>query len=301
MASTGALFALSLSILAASDVRIDAGSSFFVHSANWKKRFSMWALLATGLCSLLAIFIAQQAIECESKIVRAVKIAMTISQSGRSNDVGWNNAKSEMLQLINEGVVINPHYRELTPIVADALAGWGDWKNATWIWESVLESRPFVVALLANASRGEMQAGDFFKAEEYIRRAKILQPNSPTLATLEVMLWSRTGKEHEAGLRARELLRNKAIDPDLIRTAYYLGMRNRDSELAIQALELQINTWPNQAVDGWLKLGQIYDAVEAKNQRKAIQSYRAAFQAADPKYKNAVLAEIPQIYRAKIK
>jgi O-antigen ligase len=300
MATTGALFALSLSVLAASDERLDSGGSFFLHSVNWKTRFSMWALLATGLCSLLAMFIAQRAIECESKIVRAVKIAMTISQSGRPNDVGWNNAKSEMLQLINEGVVINPHYRKLTPIVADALAGWGDWKNATWIWESVLESRPFVVALLANASRGEMQAGDFFKAEEFIQRAKTLQPDSPVLAMLEVMLWSRTGKEHEAGLRARELLRNKAIDPDLVQTAYYLGMRNRDAELAIHALELQINTWPNQAVDGWLKLGKIYDSPLAKNQSKAIQSYQAAFTAADPQYKDAVLAMIPQIYLAKI-
>jgi O-antigen ligase len=300
MATTGALFALSLAILVASDMRLDARGSFLLQTAQWEKRLSGWALVAMSVCSLLAVFIAQQAIECESKIVRAVKIAMTISQSGRPNDMGWRDAKSEMLKLVNEGIAINPHYRKLTPIVADALAGWGDWKNATWIWESVLESRPHVVALLANASRGELQAGNFFKAEEYIRRAQALQPKSLALATLEVMLLSQTGKEYEAGLRARELLRNDITDLDLIRTAYFLGIRNRDPELAIQALELRIKIWPAQAVDGWLKLGNIYDEPGAKNKAKAIQSYQAALAAADPRDKPAILAMVPANYRAEI-
>ena len=185
--------------------------------------------------------------------------------------------------------------------MADALAGWGDWKNATWIWESVLESRPHVLALLANITRGHILTGNFLKAQETLDRAKNLQPTAPVLAALEVMLESRTGREKEAAVHAKELLLAGKFDIDLVRTAYFLGMQNRDPELAIQALELRIKTWPNQSLDGWLKLGNIYNSPEAKNESKAIQSYRAALNAAAPEHKNAVLAIIPPIYHARMK
>jgi O-antigen ligase len=301
MATTGAMFALSLSILAASDVRLGAGHFFLLYSTPWKPQLSRVALITTGLCSVLAIFIAQQAIECESKIVRAVKIAMTIQQSSQPNNTDWNIAKTEMLELVTQGVAINQHYRKLTPIVADALASWGDWKNATWIWESVLVSRPYVFALISNLARSCIQMGDYSKASEYLNRARDLQPNSTTLAMLEVILWSRVGMEPQAASRAKGLLDKNVIDPDLVRTAYYLGMRTRNPALAIQALELRIKAWPKQAIDGWMKLGQIYDVPEARDPKKALQSYQGAMDAASPEQKNAVLAMIPQIYHSKIK
>ena len=111
MASTGALFALGLSILAASDARLGTGRSFWVQAVLWRARYSWWSLPGAALCGALAMYIAQQAIECESKIVRAVKTALTISQSGKPNDPGWARAKSEMLSLVEDGVAINPHYR----------------------------------------------------------------------------------------------------------------------------------------------------------------------------------------------
>ena len=300
MATTGALFALSLSVLAASDARLQIGGTWLVQTLPWRTKISAGAFLLIGLCSALALHIAQQAIECESKIVRAVKLAMTITQSGRPNDADWMSTRAEMLKLMKDGIAINPHYRKLTPIVADSLAGWGDWKNAVWIWESVLESRPNVFPLLANITRGQMQIGNFAKTSQYLERAKTLHPNSPTVGTLDVMLLSRTGKEQEAAIRAKELLEGNVMDPDLLRTAYYLGMRTHNSALAIQALELRIKTLPNQAVDGWLKLGQIYDTQEAKDVQKATQSYRAALEAANPTYKGAILALISLKYHSKI-
>lgn len=300
LASTGTLFALSLSILAASDARLGDGRSFLWHPVEWQARYALWALSATALCTGLALYIAQQAVECETKFVRAIKIALTVSQSGTPNDSNWDKDKTEMLRLMREGIAINPHYRKLTPMAADAMAGWGDWKNATWIWESVLESRPHIVVILANVARGYMQAGNLSRAQEYLNRAKNLQPTAPTLATLEVMLWSRTGKDREAALRAKELLRAGVFDHDLFQTAYLLGLRNQDPELAIQALELGIKTWPAKAVDGWLKLGDIYNSTAAKDESKALQAYRAALDASPEPYRNAVLAIIPPTYRARI-
>ena len=198
LATTGALFALSLSILAASDIRLAAGSSFLSRGMKWRPCYAAWALLATALCTGLGAYIAQQAVACEAKLVQAIKIALTISQSGYPNDPRWGKIKAEMLGLVREGIAINPHYRKLTPIVADALAGWGDWKNATWIWESVLESRPYVVIILANVARGHLQSGNHAKAQEYFDRAMALQPSAPTLVPLQKMLGHQAKEDAQA-------------------------------------------------------------------------------------------------------
>ena len=205
-----------------------------------------------------------------------------------------------MLSLLREGIAINPHYRKLTPLVADAMAGWGDWKNAIWIWESVLESRPNVVALLTNLAKGYLQNGNLSKAQETIQRAKALQPDSLQTSALEVVLWTKLGKDADAAQRAKVLLKADSIDYELVRFSYFLGMRILDPELAILALEMRIKNWPNDAVDGWLKLGKIYDAPEARDERKALQSYRAALKAAQPSEKAAVLAAIPPTYRGRL-
>ena len=297
LATTGALFALCLSALAASDSRLSGNKLLPTLQISWSNRYSIWGLCATAIGTGIALFIAQQAILCESKIVRAVKIALSIMQSDKPKDPGWDQAKFEMLNLIKEGIVINPHYRKLTPIVADSLAAWGDWGNATWVWESVLESRPNVVAMRVNVARGHIQMGEFTKAQADLEGAAKIAPTAPSLPVLQVLLWSRSGREQEAAERAMELLNAGVIDPDLIRSSYNLGMKIRSPKLAILALELRIKTWPNQAVDGYLKLGDIYSAPEAKDGDKALQAYRAALAATQPAHKIAVLAMIPPAYR----
>ena len=235
LACTGVLFALSLSILGASDVRLGLGRHYLWRRAAWQKYQSISALCATAVCTGLAFYIAQQAIECEARLVRATRIALTIAQSADPTDPRWEREKATLLQLLREGIAINPHYRKLTPIAADAMAAWGDWKNATWVWESVLASRPNVVGILANVARGHLQAGDVAKAQDYFERAKRLQPTAPPLASLEVLLLSKTGKDQQAASRAQELLQNGSLDRDLIQLAYSLGHRQQNPSLVVLA------------------------------------------------------------------
>src|SRR5206468_1559582 len=110
----------------------------------------------------------------EFKIVRATRMALSISASGNPNDPQWRPVKAEMLRLIREGIAINPHYRKITPMVADEVARWGDWKDAIWIWESVLSSRPHVVAIMANVARGYASTGETEKALAWLQRAKAI-------------------------------------------------------------------------------------------------------------------------------
>ena len=183
-------------------------------------------------------------------------------------------------------------------MVADSLAGWGDWKNAIWIWESVLQSRPNIVIVMTNVARGYLQLGNHQKAKEYLERAKRIQPSAIAVNSLEVTFLEQTGRSGEAAQRAQDLLKAGVVDRELVQTAYDLGIRLHRPEVAILAMETGIRVWPTRAVDGWLKLGDIYASPDSRDDRKAIESYRRALATSSPAYRASVLAEIPQQYRS---
>ena len=301
MASTGALFGLMLAILGASDARLGYSGVTACTRIPWKPGYSQVGAVVMMVCLALATFITQQAAASESKIVRSVKLALAVSQSGDYQNPKWDKTKREMLTLIKEGTDINPHYRKITPMVADEMAKWGDWKNAVWIWESVLSSRPYVVAIMSNVARGYAQIGQNEKALEYLTRAKALQPKATSVNSLEVILLSRTGKEPQAYRRSKELMEAGEYDFDLINAAYVLGARAKDWPMALKALELRSQRWPEQAVDGWLKIGNIYASVaEVKDESKALAAYKAAMAAAPEANKAATRAQIPAAYQARL-
>jgi O-antigen ligase len=301
MASTGALFALNLAILGAADARLGLRSWVLANRLRWKPAYSQGMAVAMMLCMTLTIYISQQAAECESKIVRSVKIALTITQSGDFNNPKWDKPKAEMLKLIHEGVAINPHYRKITPMVADEMAKWGDWTNAMWVWESVVGSRPYVIAILSNIARGYVQLGQTDKALETLYRAKKLQPNAPSVRSLEVILLSRSGKEPEATRLVKEYFKDDFYDVDLVNAGYVLGVRAKDWPLALKALELRNKSWPAQAVDGWMKIGNIYASTEVKDEAKALDAYRHALELAPEKDKLELRTkQIPTMYQARL-
>lgn len=300
MASTGALFAMSLAILAASDARLGFRSAAAATRLPWKPVYAQRLALTSVACLALASYITQQAAECEAKIVQAVKLALTISQSGNHQSPRWDKSKREMLTLIRQGIDINPHYRKITPMVADEIAKWGDWKNAVWIWESVVGSRPYVTAILSNIARGYAQLGQPDKAFDYLRRAQKLQPNAPSVASLEVILLSRSGKEAEALRIARKRIAEDVYDYDMVSAAYTLGVRARDWALALKSLEMRNNGWPDQRVDGLLKSGDIFAATEVKDEARALEFYKAALAATPDPDKATTRARIPTLYQPRL-
>ena len=227
------------------------------------------ALAVAGLA--LAMHISQLAAESEQKIVRATKIALTISASGNPNHPKWDKAKKEMLNLIREGVAINPHYRKITPMVADELARWGDWRNATWIWESVLQ--------LAPLRRGDPDQ----RGARAIRRwATPTRPWSTwsgprscsrerrAVRSLEVILLSRAGQEARAlelaprghrRQRRRLRPRQRHFRPGLAGGRLRVG-RQRPWSLRMAA-------WPASRAEGHVQLGNMY-ASGAKDPDKAL-------------------------------
>ncbi|HWP12688.1 MAG TPA: O-antigen ligase family protein [Ramlibacter sp.] len=299
MASTGALFALCLAALAASDARLGLGGRLAAAPAAWRPSFSR-ALAVLALAGIaLAAYITHYAAESEQKLVRATKIALTISASGEPNNPKWNKAKAEMLTLVREGVAINPHYRKVTPMVADELAKWGDWKNATWIWESVLSSRPHVVAIITNVARGYASMGNTAEALANLERARKIQPRAPAVRSLEVILLSRTGQEARALELARQAIADNIYDVDLANATFVLGWRAGDFALAAEAIRLRMIGWPETRMDGYLQLGDMY-ALAAKDPVRALDAFKQALALAPLAQRPALLQRIPAAYRAKL-
>jgi O-antigen ligase len=299
MASTGALFALCLAGLAASDARLGAVGRWSIARLPWRPAYAQAAVLSTGACLVLAAYITQAAAESEQKIVRATKFAITISASGSPNHPKWDKTKAEMLKLIREGVAINPHYRKITPMVADELAKWGDWQNATWIWESVLGSRPYIVAIMTNIARGYTSMGNPAKALEYLERAKNIQPRAPAVRSLEVILLSRTGQEARALQMAREAIGDKIYDFDLANAGFILAWRAGDYPFAAKSMQMRITGWPESRLSGYVQLGNMY-ATHDVDPEKALQYFRHALALASETQREDVLSKIPASYRSRL-
>lgn len=299
MAATGALFALCLAGLAASDARLGFAGPAAALRLPWRPRFSHAAAAITVGCIALAAFITQRAAESEQKLVRATKIALTISASRDPNNPKWNPTKAEMLQLIREGIAINRHYRKITPMAADEVAKWGDWKDATWIWESVLTSRPYVVAIMTNVARGYTTMGKNAEALALLERAKKIQPRAPAVRSLEVILLSRTGQQARAIERARQAMDDRIYDFDLANATFALGWRAGDYELAARAMHMRMVGWPETRAVGFLQLGDMY-AKAAKDPEKAVTAYRQALSSAPETERPALLQRIPREYWPKL-
>ncbi len=244
LATTGSLFALSLALLAASDARLNNPGPLRAVLVSFKPMYARSMAAVMVVCLVLAGYISQQAMAVEQKLVTAVKIALAISASGDANDPQWDPFKNNMLALTREGVAINPHYRKITPMVADELGRWGDWQNAVWVWESVVASRPHVVVIMANIARGYAQLGDNAKAMQYLARCEELQPRSVSVRTLKLVLLSRQGRESEALKLAKQYLQEGTYDADLLHTAYLLGTQSQDTELVTQSLALRQKDFP---------------------------------------------------------
>lgn len=305
LAVTGALFALCLGILAASDIRLSKSTEIGSKSGDrrfqlpWQPALSSLALAVILASTVLATYIAQQAAASERKLVEAIKYALMISGTGRPNDPRWNPVKDDILALMKEGIAINPHYRKLTPVAADEFARWGDWKNAVWIWESVVSSRPYVVAIISNIARGYAQMGNMQKAFELLERCKQIQPRAPAVRYLEIVLLSRTGKEAQALGLAQQSLNENIYDLELVNAAWAMGLRGGDYDLAIQAMALRNRKWPAGRVDGLLKLGNLY-ATQKKDDAKALASFREALAAAPVSAIVATRQRIPADFLARL-
>jgi O-antigen ligase len=297
MATTGALFAILLGILAATEGQA-VRRRLMVRSTPGQNR--AWLGLAVTLpCLALAGYISYQAAMVESKLITATKMALTLSASGTPTDPRWEDTKQQMLALAHEGIAINPHYRKITPTVADQLASWGDWKNAIPIWQSVVASRPYIVAILSNIGRGFLQLRDIDSSIRYLAMAKAVQADAPTVRTLEVVLLTQTAQEDKALKLTRDYLQAGSYDAELLGIAISMGTRAKDWPLVIQALKLRTKESPALASDSWLRIGVIYQDT-FNDDAQALEAFRKAIASAPEQYRSRIRERVPETARGRL-
>lgn len=296
MATTAALFALCLGALAASEARLAAAGRLGARAMRWGPGLARAAIASCLVCIVLAVYVAQRAAEAERKIVRAVKLALTITASGQPNHKQWDAAKREMLRLIAEGIERNRHYRKITPIVADELARWGDWRNAIWIWDSVLGSRPHIVVIQCNIARGFIAIGQPHNAWPYLERAKRIQPRAAAVRSLEVMLLGSSGRDGPALQLAQQSISEGIVDFEMAHSAFVLARRLKDVASAQQAADLMLQRWPDRAMETYMMLGKYY-AEDVGDASKAREAFTRALGTASPAQRPLVEAQIPAEYR----
>jgi len=299
MAATGALFALCLGALAASDTRLGWQPSWGTAAIRWKPSAWSGAFAASLAAMGLAIYIATQAALAERNLVRAARLALTIAASPDPASPRWDRGKAEMLRLAREGIDINPHYRKITPIIADEAARWGDWANAAWIWESVLSSRPYVVAVLANTARAHLVLGQTERALAYTERAKRIQPEAPAVRSVEVLLLTQSGEDAKALALGRQAVSDGVADFDMSNAVFVLARRARDFELADRAMRVRLANWPDRRSEGYLDLGLMY-AMESNESDKAVAAFVKAVEEAPPGQRDAVIEQVPHALRARV-
>lgn len=300
LAATGALFALCLGGLAASDARLALAGGLLARPLRWSPMIATGAMAATVASLGVAVVITQRAADSEYKLISAVKMALTISASGQPDSPQLAQQRRQMLQLTREGVAINPHYRKLTPMIADEVAKWGDWANATWIWESVLRSRPNVVAIISNAARGRSTLGDRDAAMAHLARAMQIQPRAPSVRSLEVIMLARNGEEARAMELARRSLAEGIQDYDLVNTLMVLAWRAGDVPLTLRTLERRMQEYPQSRPLGQIQLG-ILQATELKQPDQAMASFRAGLAMASSEAERAgLLQQVPPAFRAQV-
>lgn len=297
LASTGALFALCLGGLAASDARMEA--AWLPRPLQWSPWLSRAGVAASVACLALALYITQRAANAERDLVSAAKMALAITASGDWNDPRAAPEKREMLESVRAGIALNRHYRKITPMVADELARWGDWSDATWIWESVLSSRPYVVAILTNVARGYSTLGQPAKAMEYMRRARKLQPDAPAVRSLEVVLLARGGEEAKALALARESFAQGIEDYDLVNALFILAWRAHDVPTAERAMRERLARFPESRVQGYLQLGTMY-AGEAHDDARALEAFRQGWLATPVAERGAYVRQVPPAFRGRV-
>ncbi len=78
-----------------------------------------------------------------------------------------------------------------------------------------------------------------------------------------------------------------------------MGVKSGDYDFAIQGMELRNKVWPDQPVDGLIKLGHIH-AFQKNDDAKALAYYKAAMAASSEGARDAMQQRIPPAYWSRL-
>jgi hypothetical protein len=295
MASTSALLALCLALLASSDIRLGRGGHGQASNLPWtntRNRILLGLLLAA---TLVAVYLTQRAVRAERLIIHAIHIGNTLRYQ---HVAPLAERQAAMAQSIRQGIALNPHYRKLVNIAADDLAMSGDFATALWIFESLVASRRHIPDAWANMVLITLRMKEGTKAEAALAQLKRLQPDSPRTRALEIQMLAQTGRGAEAARLLHGYFLQGRLEYDLVQVGLALGTELADWALAIDALQLLITGWPAEAQTAYIRLGRIYANAPLADPARAMAAFRAGMALAQPGQQADFISEVPAQFRA---
>jgi hypothetical protein len=108
----------------------------------------MLVMLACMLAA--AVYASVQAARAERRYIQAIYAGNALRAAPDLPAPRAQELQEELVRLVQEGLAINPHYRQLASVSADTLMRLGNESEALRVWERVVTSRPNIAHIWAN-------------------------------------------------------------------------------------------------------------------------------------------------------
>lgn len=300
LATTGALLSIGLALLAGSDMRLENQSTYFAGQLKWRHTHAKPVIFLLVFCSAAWGYCTVQAMRAEYKLIHAIHMMNGLLRGTPVDEATRTARTADMLNSIREGIAINPHYRKITAELAEPFAASGDWANAVWILESVVASRPHVAALWSALATGHATLGQHAHAQAALQHVKRLKPDAVATQTLEAFVLHTAGHSDQAIALLNHCFDAGEFDFAMLQTAYAIGYQATNWPLAIRSQELKIATWPEQAADGYFRLGLIYAKPAVHDDDRALASFKAGLEKVPPTQQANYLSQVPVEFRRRM-
>ncbi|MDZ7922397.1 O-antigen ligase family protein [Rhodoferax sp.] len=300
LASTGALFTLSLALLASTDSRLFLRDALGYGKTVIGKghRLYVTGLLLAG--SALAALTTVQAIRAEMLIVGGIHALNKAQQILPADASAARAAQARGVELLKEGLAVNAHYRKVISIASEQLASLKDWEHAAMVLQSIADSRPHIANVWSNLVLTRIEQGQAEPAMAAWRELKRLQPDTPRTRAMELLVLSRTGQEAQAIAKLHAYFDQGVVEYDMTLLAYTLGLRLHQWDLAERGLRLQAQAWPGNAADSYFRLGNVYVEAGKGFEDRALAAFRLGWKAVPAGEKALYQRLVPAHYREQL-
>ena len=251
---------------------------------------------------MLGVWGVQRAVRTEYLLLSALHQLDTLPKNAAPLDAGIATSKAKWLAQLRLGNQLNPHYRQFTPLAAEITMAQADWLNTTWILESAVTSRPFVYAFWFGLARTYTQMGRTEDAIGALMHLEQLRPRASATRVMEIVVANLRGDDAQAKALLQDQFAHPSLPMDyqIPQTGYALGLKLHDQGLVIQSLELRNRLWPQQAADGYFRMGLSYSEMEPRNTARALQAFTQGLQQVAPLHRNEYLRQVPEVYREQL-
>ena len=302
LASTASQLALALGLLGAADLA--APDSLYSSSKAWSIRARwQWPLQITLLAALLlAVAVSERAIRAEHLFVHALQAAYALPRNDTPLSAQQQASKDAMLVELRAAIALNPHYRQFIPLAAEVMANQHDWTNARWILQSTIDSRPNVYALWLGLAQATIQlhAGD--DALNAWHHLQLLRPQASATRAIGIAALSVSGHDAAAKVLLEDSLAHAepGMDYEILQSGYALGLKWQDQALAVRALTLRNTYWPQQAADGYFRIGLVYAQTPPRNDALALQAFTHGLRSVPVDARAGYRQQVPLPYRQQL-